>query len=126
MPGFDLGQVLAKVAGLLTIGIGLGVFTETFVEYFIKPIIQLLHGPSDLAKGLIIKYAALVAGFVLAWFANYDLFTPLLGEFGLHPHRLLGPVASAVIVGGGAPFVHAWIEKWRGGKSLRTTGIKSP
>jgi len=119
-------EVFAKVAGLLTVGLGLAVFTETVVEYFGKPVIQLIPRLDDLVKGLLIKYLALLAGFGLAWFANYDLFTPLLSEFGLNPYPLLGPVASAVMVGGGAPFIHAWIEKWRGGKSLRTTGIKSP
>lgn len=122
----ELGDILGKVMGLITVGVGLGAFTEVFVEYFVKPLVQMYSKRDDLVKGLTIKYLALVVGFVISLFANYDLFTPLLNEFGLYPWPFLGPILSAITVGGGAPFIHAWIEKWRGGKSLRTTGIRSP
>lgn len=126
MPPFDLMAVLAKVAALLAAGLGLAYLTEVIVEYLIKPLIQVCTFiPATLAS-LLLKYFVLIAGGLLAWFAGYDVITPLLAEFGLIPHPLLGPIASAVMVGGGAPLIHAWIEKWRGGESVRTSGIRPP
>jgi len=119
---FDLGEVLAKVMALLFAGLGLGIFAESIIEYFVKPIIQLVIPKESAARGLIIKYLALVAGGLLAWFAGYDVLTPLLAEFGLTPHPLLGPIASAVLIGGGSTLIHMWIEKW-GGENLRTKGL---
>lgn len=126
MPPFDLMEVLAMVAALLAAGLGLAYFTEVVVEYLVKPLIQLAMFLSKEAAALLLKYVVLIAGGLLAWFAGYDVMTPLLAEFGLAPHPLLGPIASAVMVGGGAPLIHAWIEKWRGGESLRTSGISKP
>lgn len=126
MPPFDLMEVLAAVAGLLAAGLGLAYLTEVIVEYLIKPLIQVSAFIPQTVAALLLKYIALAAGGLLAWFAGYDVMTPLLAQFGLTPHPLLGPIASAIMVGGGAPLIHAWIEKWRGGESLRTTGIRLP
>ena len=126
MPPFDLMEVLATVAALLAAGLGLAYFTEVIVEYLIKPVIQVATFLPEKAAALLLKYVVLVAGGLLAWFAGYDVITPLLAQFDLVPHPLLGPIASAVMVGGGAPLIHAWFEKWRGGESVRTTGIREP
>lgn len=122
MNNFDLSVILAKVMALLFAGLGLAIFAESVIEYFLKPIIQLLMPGESAVRPILIKYVALVAGGLLAWFAGYDVLTPLLGEFGLTPHPLLGPIASAVLVGGGSTLIHMWIEKWAGEK-LRTKGL---
>lgn len=126
MPPFDLMAVLAKIATLLALALGLGFFVRSIVEYLIKPVVQLLWKDTNhQGRAILIKYIAFGFGALAAWFANFDLFTPLFAEFGVVPYALWGRVATAVLVGGGPTLIHMWIEAWAG-ETLGTTGVERP
>lgn len=96
---------LVGITTPLALAFFLALSVERVIEWFLKPLLDKIQ--DETYRTLAIRLLTLLFGGVVAFGFGLDLVTPLVQAAGIAPQwPVLGPIVTAVIVGGGSTLLH--------------------
>jgi hypothetical protein len=96
---------LVGITTPLALAFFLALTVERLIEWFLKPVLAKIQ--DETYRTLATRLITLVLGGIVAFGFGLDLLTPLVTAAGVVPQwPVLGPIVTAIVVGGGSTLLH--------------------